>query len=337
MKYINKHIILIGIAALLLGLATVSCTKDNPTREQIRFATEDNWDAASRAAQITTMELFDFKAFAYLKKTSDGTEQLFMNNTVSRKDIHDFWNCERTYYWPGDKYSIRFFAYAPIDAAVTVPQPLQPGQTALTITYTVPTPIEEQKDFMLAMAAGTQADENGYFPGTANATIFYRLAHVLTAVKFKIGEYMELPIKSITIHGINSTADINLANIQGGWSNHSAIQSFTLSSPDETIINEMINNKDKTFMLLPQTLPADAYLNITFLYEGVEKSMIYKIGGTTWNMTDVMVYTLSQNKENNQIVLIVERFTPDNNWSWDTTQGSTGEPEELVPDNSIEW
>lgn len=337
MKYINKHIILIGIAALLLGLATVSCTKDNPTREQIRFATEDNWDAASRAAQITTMELFDFKAFAYLKKTSDGTEELFMNNIVSREDIHDFWNCERTYYWPGDKYSIRFFAYAPIDVAdngsFTIPEA---GST--TIKYTVPTLIDEQKDFMLAMAAGTQADENGYFPGTANATIFYRLAHVLTAVKFKIGEYMELPIKSITIHGINSTANINLASISEGWSNYSStIQSFTLSSPDETIINELINNKDKTFMLLPQTLPADAYLEIKFIYDGVEKTMIYKIGGTTWGMNEVMVYTLSQNKENNQLVLIVERFTPDNNWSWDITQGSTGEPEELLPDNSIEW
>jgi hypothetical protein len=193
------------------------------------------------------------------------------------------------YFWPGAGKSLRFFAYAPYNGAgIALSPKTQAGSP--TLTYTVPAAVKDQKDLLTAR---TDA-----LPGNTNSSASLTFSHVLTAVKFSCGDDMKLgTVKSITLKNVNSKGTYNFDT--GTWSGHGTPASFTQTvgkaasgTPDETI-----TDGEATFMMMPQTLPKDAQIEVVF-NDGTDHTLTAAIGSKTWAQGTTVTYRISTSSIN---------------------------------------
>ena len=129
------------------------------------------------------------------------------------------------YYWPGATRTLQFFAWAPIDAELAIPE--APGNT--TLTYTVPAAVSEQKDLVVA-----KTDE---IEGNKNEVIPLAFEHICTAVRFVTGSQMQPgTIKSVALKGVRYKGSYDLEN--GKWTLHDDANDFTQSLDKKMSGNE---------------------------------------------------------------------------------------------------
>jgi len=128
--------------------------------------------------------------------------------------------------------------------------------------------------------------------------------HACTAVRFAIGDKMAPGIiKKIQISNVYGTGDYNYET--ESWSNIDSLKSFTLTQdfeikPGEH--NKILNNDNNIFMMIPQTLPMNAIIEIT-VNDGSERVIKGYLRGDEWKKGYTVTYYLSTDKTEPTYVL----------------------------------
>lgn len=247
---------------------------------------------ATRASMQTTM--YDqFNVVAQLKKSDGNIAPRYYMNEVAAKQ-GDVWQPSSSiYYWP-DNGSLRFLAWAPLDAELDE-SPVKPSEDVnkTTIKYTVPADLSRQRD-LVAAATGYNASP----AGGVCAPVSLQFKHLYTAVVVKTGATMAPgTIKSVTITNVRNSGTYDM--LRSAWTLNNATTSYTVSpnmaTGSTTAEGTKLNADDATFMLLPQTLGADSKLEVMFHdnISGRDRLLTASLNGAEWPMGKTVTYRLS--------------------------------------------
>lgn len=277
--------------------------KQGGTPLYLHVSTENNMETASmsekpitRGAPVRDMnEYGEFGLFAYLydgEWEGNIVPDYISNAKVTLLEDEGLWSTETPYFWPGLNRKIRFFAYAPYDCdGLRLPNNTQPQR----FVYSVSEDPALQKDLLIA-----QTDEIVGEPGAGGQPLNFR--HALTAVRFVAGDDMKPgTILSIELTNIKSEGSYTIQgegypNITSAYANKNF--TLTLSKDINGADGEEITTKDQTLMMIPQTLPDDAYITIKYRYildNEYQKDRIFQahIGGQEWGMGETVTYRIS--------------------------------------------
>lgn len=247
---------------------------------------------ATRASMQTTM--YDqFNVVAQLKKSDGNIAPRYYMNEVATKQGVVWQPSSSIYYWP-DNGSLRFLAWAPLDAELDE-SPVKPSEDVnkTTIKYTVPAELSKQRD-LVAAASGYNATP----AGGVCAPVSLQFKHLCTAVVVKTGATMAPgTIKSVTVTNVRNSGTYDM--LRSAWTLNDATTSYTVS-PDmatgsTTAEGTKLNADDATFMLLPQTLGADSKLEVMFHdnISGRDRLLTASLNGAEWPMGKTVTYRLS--------------------------------------------
>lgn len=198
--------------------------------------------------------------------------------------------------------TLKFFAYSPHSSAFDDSRLLHSSATdtgAPVLHYTVPADAKAQTDIMTAVKV-CDGDQGG--------AVSLTFTHALTAVTVKTGEAMlGGTVKSVTLKNVYGKGSHRIGS--GKWSAQSP-RDFTVSFGDEgkklpaadkdnnnyyTGSGNEIVSGDITLMMIPQTLPADAQLEIKFTDEltGADRTLSASLAGKEWGVGKKVVYSLN--------------------------------------------
>lgn len=182
-------------------------------------------------------------------------------------------------------------------------------------------PAEDNSNSMVTTTSGTNPVVN-YSPETdakkhidvlvANTEAFnyddyvsqkipIRFSHATTAVYFKVGSDLSYnqKVKKIEIRNVLGSGTYDIATKT--WTPSTTKKNFALEfdSGDEfptNISNKVMNDGDGVFFMVPQDIPADADVKITFLSGN---SVVAKIGGNgkKWVAGTTRTYSISNSKD----------------------------------------
>lgn len=247
---------------------------------------------ATRASMQTTM--YDqFNVVAQLKKSDGNIAPRYYMNEVATKQGVVWQPSSSTYYWP-DNGSLRFLAWAPLDAELDE-SPVKPSEDVnkTTIKYTVPAELSKQRD-LVAAATGYNASP----AGGVCAPVSLQFKHLCTAVVVKTGATMAPgTIKSVTVTNVRNSGTYDM--LRSAWTLNDATANYTVSpnmaTGSTTAEGTKLNADDATFMLLPQTLGADSKLEVMFHdnISGRDRLLTASLNGAEWPMGKTVTYRLS--------------------------------------------
>lgn len=247
---------------------------------------------ATRASMQTTM--YDqFNVVAQLKKSDGNIAPRYYMNEVATKQGVVWQPSSSIYYWP-DNGSLRFLAWAPLDAELDE-SPVKPSEDVnkTTIKYTVPADLSKQRD-LVAAATGYNASP----AGGVCAPVSLQFKHLCTAVVVKTGATMAPgTIKSVTVTNVRNSGTYDM--LRSAWTLNDATTSYTVSpnmaTGSTTAEGTKLNADDATFMLLPQTLGADSKLEVMFHdnISGRNRLLTASLNGAEWPMGKTVTYRLS--------------------------------------------
>lgn len=265
----------------------------------VRATVSDGIDCSSfsgetpvtRSAPVSSLDEYGtFHVQAHCKEDGTLVNTFYMDDNVTYRNNN--WSTDNVYYWPGATRTLQFFAWAPIDAGLTAPE--APGNT--TLTYTVPTAVSEQKDLVVA-----KTDE---IEGNKNEVIPLAFEHICTAVRFVTGSQMQPgTIKSVALKGVRYKGSYDLEN--GKWTLNDDANDFTQSLDKEMSGNETdgteVATGEATFMMLPQTLPTGAKVEVVFAdgVTGENRTLEAPVAGMKWPQGKTVTYKLSISPEYN--------------------------------------
>lgn len=192
-----------------------------------------------------------------------------------------------SYYWPGSGRNIRFFAYAPYDGrGIVLSDKTSPGTPS--ITYTVPVAVADQQDLLVAATSEMAGNT------TAAAPLIF--AHALTVVRFTTGDDMMAGrITKITLKGVYGSG----SHVMGSdsWGSYGAKTDFsqTLAVSVDGSADQEITSGAATFMMVPQTLPAGASIEVVYTDDltSTQRILTASIAGSQWPMGKFVTYRIS--------------------------------------------
>lgn len=265
--------------------------------EGINVSGFEGEQALTRATPVGKDNFYNkFHVLAYWSKNGAPVDQFYMNtnasNVAASVGTGAIWSTEQIYYWPGADHSFQFYAWAPTDADGLV-TPTTPETK--TLAYTVPEAAADQKDIVVATTNEIQGDNNAAVP--------LSFKHICTAVCFAVGSQMQPgQIRSVALKGVKNAGTYDMAG--GTWSIGNATVDFSQTLNKETTGTEAngdaITSPEGTFMMLPQTLPAGATVEVVFVNaNNQERTLTASIGNTEWTMGTTVTYKLSITPEYN--------------------------------------
>ena len=266
-------------------------------------AAPDTARIATRGALVTTTTAFEKQygsfgvlAWAYQGEWSDTQEPNYIDNAKATAS-GDTYGFNPPYFWPGEAYNMAFFAYAPYDEDGTI---FSKKEGIPTLTYSVPTDIKEQKDLLACWRKDVD--------GNKRDTVKLSFSHLCTAVKFKVGEGLENAITSISIKNVYGSGIYSVADAK--WTtNGKADDTYTLTIEDSenTPQDTELTEGENTFMMIPQTLPQDAEIEVKFMENGQKQTLTASISDKKeWKKGHTVIYTISRTKVTENIYFTVE-------------------------------
>lgn len=249
----------------------------------------------TRATLVGKDNFYDkFHVLAYWNKNGTPVNQFYMDTNASNSAASvgpgAIWSTEQTYYWPGAAHSFQFYAWAPTDAS-GLTTPSSPQEKSLA--YIVPEAAANQKDIVVATTNEIRGDNKAAVP--------LAFKHICTAVRFAVGSQMQPgSIKSVALKGVKNAGTYDMAG--GTWSLNGTTTNFSQTLNKETTGTEAngdaITSPEGTFMMLPQTLPAGATVEVVFTNaSGVDRTLSASIAGSEWTMGTTVTYKLSVTPE----------------------------------------
>lgn len=248
---------------------------------------------ATRGVPVTSLDTYgSFHVQAHCTDNGTPVSQFYMDDNATNSD-GTVWSTSQVRYWPGKKRILQFFAWAPADAAFTA-TPGSPEST--TFKYTVPDNATDQKDIVVATT--------DRFNGNHKQQVPLTFKHILTAVKFETGSQMQPgTIKSVALKGVKKSGTYKAfptgSTGEGTWTLNDATADYTQELNETTTGTEtdgtLVTTGDSTFMMLPQTLPDGAEVEVVFIdrTSGQERTLSASIAGTQWPQGKTVTYSLS--------------------------------------------
>lgn len=280
---------------------------DSPDTLCVRTTVFDGIDCSSfsgetpmtRSAPVSSLEEYDkFHVQAHCKDNGTLVNTFYMDDDATYHDGN--WSTKNVHYWPGATRTLQFFAWAPVDAELVAPE--APSSTMLT--YTVPTAVNAQKDLVVAKTEEIKGDKNEVVPLVFN--------HICTAVRFVTGSQMQPgTIKSVALKGVRYKGSYDMA--AGKWAQDNDVTSFTQSLDKEMNGNETDGTEvaagEGTFMMLPQTLPDNAKVEVVFhsTATNTDRTLEAVIGGMEWPQGKTVTYKLSISPEYDMSIECAEK------------------------------
>lgn len=241
--------------------------------------------AVTRATPVDENNFYDeFHVLAYWKKGGPLVEEQFYMDEIVTSNGSDIWTSDKIYYWPGDGNTLQFYAWAPEDAAFTA-TPQSPAET--TLGYTVPEKAVDQHDILVATTNELQGNYNQAVPLT--------FKHICTAVRFETGSQMQAgTISSITLKGIKNAGTYDMAG--NTWTLTGTTDNFTLNCATTGTEGSEVTTPAQTFMMLPQTLPDGATVEVVFVdgTTGPKRTLSASIAGMKWLQGTTVTYRISE-------------------------------------------
>ena len=207
-------------------------------------------------------------------------------------------------FWPGSKERCAFFAYAPYR-----PKGLSKFTTNTwpSFHYSVPTDVLEQSDLLVTrneIPSTVDSYGNIDVSGGFNKADSITFDHACTAIRFCIGDKMAPGIiKKISINNVYGTGDYNYET--ESWSNVDSLKTFTLTQNFEVKKGEhnvILNNDNNVFMMIPQTLPMNASIEVT-INDGTDCIIRAYLRGDEWKKGYTVTYYLSTASDESSYVL----------------------------------
>ena len=233
--------------------------------------------------------------------THDNPESLFFgyqkavsvtSNSTTTWHVPDGINC-----WPEAPATLSFYAYAPTDNSMAFVTSGSDATGVKTVHYNAKaSKVEYQPDLIVSSAAESR-------PSNAKPTAvnlpFY---HALTAVTFSVDAAM-MPgtLTKVELVNVNTEGDCTMtasATSPFSWSNQTTPSTFSFDFNQPVGSSAVtLTSGEKTLMMVPQELPADAKVNFTFTLNGVSQTLSAPIGGNgkTWEAGKSIIYKLSTN------------------------------------------
>ena len=255
----------------------------------VRTVVTDGIAGAEKAVTRGTpvSDLTTYGTFHVVCDRDDMPNAFFMDVDVTEKS-GGLWGTEPTYYWPGAGPTLTFYAWAPGDVYTNPTKDL-------TFTYTVPDAAADQKDLLVAKTAALDGDYN--------QAVDLAFDHICTAVKFVVGSEMQAgTIESVTLKGVYNKGTYDMTTAEWDLTN-SPLVDFTQTLDIQTDGNETdgtaITTPEGTFMMLPQTLPDGATVEVVFTdgVTGTDRTLSATIEGSDWPQGKTVTYKLSVTPE----------------------------------------
>ena len=261
-------------------------------------AVPDTARIATRGALVTTTTAFEEQygsfgvlAWAYQGEWSDTQTPNYIDNAKATASGGTY-GFNPPYFWPDETYNMAFFAYAPYDEDGNI---FSEKQGAPTLTYSVPTGIKEQKDLLACWKKIEKEDIEEDIKGNKRETVVLNFSHLCTAVKFKVGEGLENAITSISLKNVYGSGSYSVANEK--WTpTGEANGTYTLDvNPKNTPQDTELTTGENIFMMIPQILPQDAEIEVTFKENDQEQTLTASISDKKeWEKGHTVVYTISR-------------------------------------------
>ena len=192
--------------------------------------------------------------------------------------------------------TLKFYAVYP--AAQDADQQISPAAYSASqspvIKFSPKSDVKQQADLMVAKTADMAYDNYVSTP------VPLQFAHATTAIQFKIGNDLSYnqQVQKIEIQNVYGEGTYDLATKTWTLGTTKKSYTLTLNPTFSTAQNPgtVMNGGDGTFFMIPQTLPDDAKVKITFAsgkyWEG-------KIGGSgkVWAEGTTKTYTISNSKD----------------------------------------
>lgn len=248
----------------------------------------------SRGVPVTSDNLASLGVWASKQEEGKNIQSFFKNLKVSKNGSGSF-ESENTYYWPGAIFTLGFMAVSPYN-----PQGLQvvmDGNNIMpsSFVYEVSSSAEAQSDLMISTPRA--------YNGNEKTPVQLHFRHLCSAVNVKVGTIPQGSIKAITFKNISNKGTYTLASntwsVSQGSKADFAVDFVGTSTNYPTAGTEtgnpQINDASATFMMIPQTLPDDAEIEITFLHSntGKEETLNASLKGTSWVMGQTNNYLIS--------------------------------------------
>lgn len=225
---------------------------DNPANPSIDFTPMEFGvsEAITRGAQTAKSDITAYGVSASIYPAA---------NTYTTAGCGSYWFCDRieaasgrsNHYWPGASYRVSFFAYAPYgNAALTVRSKDDLGYPVYT--YTVPTAIANQVDFITA-------DVTDHSGAGITDPVPLTFSHQLTDVRFRVYNQgsSSITVHSIAIYGVKYSGTFSGST----WTLNTAVNSsssnpFLLSLGTSVDAGATVDVTGTTnhFIMLPQTV-----------------------------------------------------------------------------------
>ena len=242
----------------------------------------------TRSAPVVSLETYgSFRVQAHCTDAGVPVGVFYMDDVADNLNA-GVWSTRNVYYWPGEDRTLRFFAWAPVDAAFTsVPE--SPENTVLG--YKVPKAVADQKDVVVAVTSD--------MPGNSNTEVPLGFRHICSAIRFEFGSEMQPgTIKSVALKNVKYAGSYDMAS--NTWALNDGVDSFTQDLELATTGNEAggsdLTTSEGTFMMVPQTLPDGAEVEVVFV-DGVtgqeREPMTVSIAGSRWPQGKTVTYKLS--------------------------------------------
>lgn len=241
----------------------------------------------TRSAPVISLETYgSFRVQAHCTDAGGLVDVFYMDDVADNLNA-DVWSTRNVYYWPGADRTLRFFAWAPVDAAFTsVPE--SPENTVLG--YEVPRYVSDQKDVVVAVTSD--------MPGNSNTEVPLVFRHICSAIRFEFGSEMQPgTIKSVALKNVKNAGSYDMAS--NTWTLNDGVASFTQVLELKTDGNEAYDSNltahDSTFMMVPQTLPDGAEVEVVFVdgVTGRVRELTASIAGSLWPQGKTVTYKLS--------------------------------------------
>ncbi len=269
-------------------------------------------ESVTRATPVSDMNDYgSFSVFAasYQGAWSPDSQNMNFMYHVPVSLSGGVWSPQADYYWPGSGYKVRFFAYAPIDAEFEAS-----NQSAAVndfhIKYDVPTDVSKQKDLLVAKSTE--------YPGNHGNSVSLQFKHVLTAVRFVVGNDMKAgTVKKISLRNIASAGmydpETGIGQVSGTVKDFGQeLNKVTDGTPDSAITEPF-----QTFMLPPQSFTEDSsVIEVVFTDDEGEHTLTASLKGQTWMSGTTVTYTISTSSINWQYFLVAKTETQSDEFSF---------------------
>lgn len=266
------------LIAAMATLAIAGCSQNEDTENAISKSAINFSTAVGKATKATPMVTANFTAFKVYAYDTEGAfavdtdlSSVFMNGVAVTKSESVWDAAGGPFYWPAAG-KVQFFAYSP-GTNVT-------GYAAATgypsFSYTIQ---DAQEDLLTATALDKSKS------GNAVALTF---RHILTQINFsaKLEAGFDYVISKIEITGVNNDGTYKYTADKGAWTvttpadvvNYTYAGKFD-ATPDGNGVASFATGAN-ALLLLPQTLPAGAKINVTYMATATTGNKVKTFDGT---------------------------------------------------------